>query len=144
MADSENKVYKGFLGRWQLISESCQYDQGEPPTEGSYEITDEDGVLHFTMIWTDACGENHRVTFSGLPDGSKQPFSGGDLADALSVTAVSERELRSSAFYQGKELMVAQRQLDETGQAMRITQVVRLPDGSQPANVSVYRRELMH
>ena len=144
MGESEEKVYKGFLGRWQLIPESCQYEQGEAPIEGSYEISDDNGVLHFTMSWRDASGESHQVSFSGVPDGSKQPFSGGELADALSVTAVSERELRSSAFYQGKELMVAQRQLDETGQAMRITQVVRLPDGSQPANVSVYRRELLH
>ena len=36
--------------------------------------------------------------------------------------------------------MIAQRQLDETGTAMRITQLVRFSDGSQAANVGVYRK----
>jgi hypothetical protein len=36
--------------------------------------------------------------------------------------------------------MVAQRQLGDSGDAMRTVQMVRLPDGTSPANVSVYRR----
>ena len=36
--------------------------------------------------------------------------------------------------------MVAQRQLDASGNAMRVTQVVRFADGTSAANVAVYRR----
>jgi len=39
--------------------------------------------------------------------------------------------------------MVAQRQLDDSGQAMRVTQLVRLADGEHLANVSVYRRRMV-
>ncbi len=38
--------------------------------------------------------------------------------------------------------MVAQRQLDDTGTAMRVTQLVRFPDGTHAANVSIYRKQV--
>ena len=53
---------------------------------------------------------------------------------------MSERELTSVATWRGKRRMVAQRQLDATGGAMRVTQVVFLPDGSHLANVAIYRK----
>lgn len=134
-------VYRGFLGRWQLIPESCRYEQGAPPASGVYRIdAGPDGALHFHVEWVDADGTPGSVTFSGVPDGKLVPIEGGVLADALSIEAVSARELNSYAYLEGRALMIAQRQLDETGQAMRITQVVRLPSGERPANVAVYRR----
>jgi hypothetical protein len=134
-------IYRAFLGRWQLIPESCRYEQGEPPTSGLYRIeAGSGGTLHFRAEWVDAEGRAGSVALSGVPDGQPVPFPGGALADALSIEAVSARELNSYAYLEGRALMIAQRQLDETGQAMRITQVVRLPNGERPANVAVYRR----
>jgi hypothetical protein len=136
-----DRIYRDFLGLWQLIPESCQYEQGDPPTSGLYRIEENlDGTLEFTAEWTDTDGKPESVSFAGFPDGTKMPFAGGELADALAVEAVSARELNSYAYLGGRELMVAQRQLDSTGQAMRVTQVVRLPNGESPGNVSVYRR----
>ncbi len=133
-------LYRDFLGLWQLIPQSCQYEQGDAPTAGSYRIEEgDDGVLVFTAEWTDADGKTDAVSLSGKPDGIKVPFE-GKLVDAFAVEAVSARELNSYAYFEGRELMIAQRQLDASGQAMRITQVVRLPGGHSPANVSVYRR----
>ncbi|MCR9160776.1 MAG: hypothetical protein ACE37F_03930 [Nannocystaceae bacterium] len=135
------RVYEDFLGLWQLIPESCQYEQGDPPKAGTYRIEEmPDGTLEFTATWTDAEGKEGSVSFSGFPDGTKMPFNAGDLADALAIEAVSARELNSYAYLDGRELMVAQRQLDATGQAMRITQIVRLPSGESPGNVAIYRR----
>ena len=133
--------YEPFLGTWILIPESCRYEQGEAPRAGRYLISLDGTDLVFRAEWTDALGKAQHVEFRGPPDGSKIPFAGGELADALAIDAVSERELNSYAYLRGVELMVAQRQLDSTGSAMRITQLVRLPDGTSPANVSVYRRE---
>ncbi|MBT8494396.1 MAG: hypothetical protein KJO07_15175 [Deltaproteobacteria bacterium] len=130
--------YSGFLGTWVLDPRSCQYQQGEPPQAGSYRISEVGDELRFQMQWVDADGEKHQVEFSGAPDGVRYPFKGGELADALAVTAVSERELSTSAFYQGREVMTAQRQLDDTGRAMRITQIVRFLDGTRLANVAIY------
>lgn len=133
-------LYQDFLGSWQLIVESCDYQQGDPPRSGSYEISEESERLVFKMRWIDAEGASHEMQFSGVPDGSQEPFAGGELADALCVESVSPRELNSVATFRGKRRMVAQRQLDETGMAMRVTQVIFLPDGSHLANVAVYRK----
>ena len=137
----ERPAYARFLGLWTLIPESCRYEQGLAPSSGSYRIEEASPeVVRFVARWTDARQQAHEVSFEGVADGSKIPFDGGELADALAIHAVSERELNSYAYLKGQELMVAQRQLDPTGKAMRITQLVRLPDGTSPANVAVYRR----
>lgn len=136
-----SRVYREFLGLWQLIPESCQYEQGDPPASGFYRIEEnKDGTLEFTAQWVDAAGKSDSVSFSGFPDGTKMPFAAGELADSLAIEAVSARELNSYAYLDGKELMVAQRQLDASGNAMRVTQIVRLPNGESPGNVAIYRR----
>ncbi len=133
-------AHAGFLGTWLLMPETCIYEQGAPPRAGSYRIEDEGEALRFTIAWTAADGSTHEVTFAGRPDGVAVPFAGGDAVDAMSITLVSPRDLRSAAFWRGQERMVAQRQLDARGDAMRVTQVVRFADGTRAANVAVYRR----
>ena len=137
---SDQPLYRSFLGTWELIPKSCVFEQSAPPRSGSLQIVETTEGLRFDMAWVDAEGDAQEASFGGVPDGEPRPFDGGELADAMSVTVVSERDLRSSAFHEGQELMVVQRQLDDTGQAMRVTQLVRLPDGSTPINVSIYRR----
>ncbi len=137
---SDVPIYRAFLGSWVLIPESCDYEQSAPPRSGTDHISETEDGLRFDMSWVDAFGEEQSASFSGIPDGQARPFDGGELADALSITAVSERDLRSAASIKGTELMVAQRQLDDSGQAMRVTQLVRLPDGTTPLNVSIYRK----
>lgn len=139
--NDKSRIYAAFLGAWTLIPESCRFEQGDPPISGSYYITDNDGRLTFLMDWVDAEGRSHQATLDGIPNGGKVPFNGGEIADALSIKAVSPRELNSSAYYKGQERMTAQRQLDDTGEGMRVIQVVRFPDGSRQANVSIYRKQ---
>lgn len=139
---TEASLYVDFLGTWRLIPESCDYEQGEAPRAGTYVIKERGGALVFDIDWTDAEGTTHSASFSGVPDGQPRPFAGGDLADALSVTAVSDRELCSSALWRGEELMVAQRQLDETKTAMRVVQLVRFRNGTEATNVAIYKRQL--
>lgn len=133
-------LYADFLGTWILDPKSCRYEQGEPPRAGSYRIEAREGRLFFTVDCIDAEGMEQNVSFSGVPDGRHESFAGGDLADALSVEAVSRRELTSAAHYRGVERMTAQRQLDEAGMAMRVLQLVRLPDGTRLLDTSVYRK----
>ncbi|MCA9670187.1 MAG: hypothetical protein KC503_31550 [Myxococcales bacterium] len=135
-------LYAGFIGTWVLIPESCQYEQGPPPRSGTYRIeASDDDQLDFFMDWIDHEGSARSASFGGKADGSRVPFPGGELADAFSIEPVSPRELNSRAFYRGVERMVAQRQLDEHGVAMRVTQLVRLPGGESLANVSIYRKK---
>lgn len=135
------RPWAGFLGTWILDPSSCRYEQGEPPRQGHYRIVElDDGALEFTVAWTDAAGTSDSVSFRAPPDGRRIALAEGKLIDALSVSAPSDRELNSSGWIGDREVMIAQRQLDDTGQAMRVTQLVRLPDGSRPANVAIYRR----
>ena len=140
-SDKPDLLWQGFLGLWVLDPDSCQYEQGDPPRAGSYRIEETpDGRLTFHMEWVDAAGEEHKASFTGTPNGEPEPFAGGELADAMSVTPVSARELNSAAYYKGQERMIASRQLDDTGGAMRLIQAVLLPDGAKPTNVSIYVR----
>ena len=129
-----------FLGTWVLMPETCVYEQWAPPRAGTYRIDAEGDALRFTIDWIAADGAAHHATFAGRPDGVAVPFAGGDAVDAMAITLASPRDLRSSASWRGVERMVAQRQLDASGQAMRVTQLVRFADGTHAANVAVYRR----
>ena len=133
-------VYAAFLGTWLLLPETCVYEQGAAPRAGTYRIEEDGELLRFTIDWVAADGTAHHATFAGRPDGVSVPFAGGDAVDAITITAVSPRDLRSSASWRGQERMVAQRQLDAGGNAMRVTQLVRFADGTSAANVAVYRR----
>ncbi len=134
------KMYADFLGIWDLDPESCDYEQSEPPSSGYYTIREDKGGLTFDMVWIDAGGESHAHSFTGMPDGRSQPFNGGDLADAISITAASPVALNSAAFYQGRQLMTATRILKDGGSVMEVRQSVLLPDGTQPTNFACYRR----
>jgi hypothetical protein len=134
-------VYESFLGTWILIPESCQYDQGAAPVWSRYVIGLNVGELVFTIDWMDEKNESHQVMFKGKPDGQEMAFDGGAIADAISVEAVSSRELTTSAFKNGHKVMVAQRQLDETGQAMRVIQVVYDDSGDKVTNIGVYQKQ---
>lgn len=138
--DKNRPIYSRFIGVWVLDTEACVYEQGDPPQSGTYKIIEQQQELVFRMQWVDADGETHDMSFRGKPDGVPVPFNGGDLADALAITAASEDRLNSSAFLKGRELMVATRTLSADGAAMHITQSVRLPDGTEPTNRSTYRR----
>ncbi len=135
-----NPLCEAFLGTWTLDPASCVYEQSEAPSEATHRIFVEDEKLVMTMHWTLSDGSEHQMQFSGIPNGEPMPFAGGELADALAIHALSKRELTTAAYWKGKELMVSQRQLDDTGSAMRVTQIVRFLDGTHASNVGVYRK----
>lgn len=133
-------MHSRFLGQWILDVDLCDYEQGEPPKSGSYRIEQKGDALVFHMSWVDAVDELNNMSFQGKPDGVPEPFDGGPLADALSITSPSEHRLDSFAFRDGEILMVATRRLSEDGLTMTIEQTVNLPDGTSPSNRSIYRK----
>lgn len=137
---SQQTDYSQFIGSWILIPESCVYEQGEAPQHGEYEISEAGKELRIVMRWIESSGETQEFSLVGKPDGQRHPFAVGKLVDEIQLECPSNRELTSRAYYQGELLMTAQRQLDDKFAAMRVTQVAYMPDGSRPANVSIYRR----
>ena len=134
-------IYKSFLGIWQLDTATCDYEQGEPPWSDRHQIAADGDELVIIMDWTDAAGDTHHASLRAKPDGSKIPFNGGPLADALQITAPSELELTSSAFRDGVELMTATRELEPDGMSFYLVQTVHLPDGTSPSNRATYIRQ---
>ena len=57
------KIFKQFLGKWSLIKGSCVYEQGAPPVDGHYQITQKTKDLLFQMVWLDNTGERHDFIF---------------------------------------------------------------------------------
>lgn len=136
-----SKPYELFLGEWQLDTNLCLYEQGEPPLSSTYLIREEGDELLFEMSWTDSDDETHQMVFRGVPDGELAPFNGGDLVDALSITAVSTHELNTAAAMKGVVLMSVIRRLSADGQQMAVMQEVKLPTGEVSTNKSVYLRK---
>ncbi|PCH81829.1 MAG: hypothetical protein COB90_03065 [Hyphomicrobiales bacterium] len=136
----DREKYLAFLGTWKLDAASCKYDQGDPPKAGTYRIEEDGDMLVFHMYWMDQSGEEHSVEFRGRPDGIPHPFRGGDLADALAVTTVSDWQLDSSAYLKGRELMVASRKLSKDLKSLYVSQTVKLRKDDEPTNHAIYRR----
>ncbi len=134
------EVCGGFFGVWNLDLSRSTFEQSEPPKSGVHIIELFEGHVIFHMAWVDAEGQDFEVKFAGIPDGQIREFPGGELADAMSVTAPSELELNTSAFLKGNELMTATRLLMDKGNEMLLTQTVHLPDDVTLQNKSLYVR----
>ena len=139
-----SKSYDLFLGEWVLHVQLCHFEQGDVPLAATYHIHDDGPDLIFDMSWTDQNNETHEMSLRGVPDGELAPFNGGDLVDALSITAVSSHELNSAAAMNGVVLMSVIRRLSPDGQQMAVLQEVKLPTGEISTNKSIYIRKQIH
>ena len=137
---ADDKIYSGFLGRWRLETAKSQFDQGAAPLAGELHIVEEADALAFHITQTDAEGETATLTFRGAPDGKRQPFNGGPLADEIGVTANSKSELDTIAYRKGEALMIAKRRLVNDGQGLVVTQTVKISEHEQPQNRLTYTR----
>ena len=138
------KIFKQFLGKWSLIKGSCVYEQGAPPVDGHYQITQKAKDLLFQMVWLDNTGERHDFIFKSRPDNLAMPFKGGDLADSLSSTIVSERELNTIAYKNGIKVMEVRRNLSNSYNQMTISQTVFVSEKDKPTNWSSYSKVIIH
>jgi len=139
-----SKPYDLFLDEWVLVTELCDYEQGEVPVAATYHIRDDGGDLIFDMSWETPDNETHQMALRGKPDGKLAPFNGGDLVDALSISVVSTHEVNSAAAMNGVVLMSVIRRLSPDGQQMAVLQEVKLPNGEISRNKSIYSRKHVH
>ena len=137
-------LFKKFVGKWALLKGSCLYEQGLPPIDGQYQITYKTRDLIFEMVWLDNTGERHEFIFKSRPDGLAIPFMGGDLADSLSTTIVSERELNTIAYKNGIKVMEVRRNLSNSLNQMTISQTVFVSEKDKPTNWSSYSKVIVH
>lgn len=129
-----------FLGAWELLPESSEYELGDPPAEGLYTISSDGDRYHFEIAWKTAAGRHFETGFSGIPDGRPYAYEDPQVADALSLTRVDESTLDSESFRGEVRLAHARRVLMEDGRMMRVSQSGQAPDGETFQNISYYRK----
>jgi hypothetical protein len=112
--------------------------------DGHYQITQKTKDLLFQMVWLDNTGERHDFIFKSRPDNLAMPFKGGDLADSLSSTIVSERELNTIAYKNGIKVMEVRRNLSNSYNQMTISQTVFVSEKDKPTNWSSYSKVIIH
>jgi len=129
-----------YLGRWILDLDESEFDQGEAPAGGTYEITREGDILSFRVGWTDAEGRVEAVSFAGRADGRSMPLRQSGLADGFRHFLDDEGALVTEASKDGVVLMTARRSLIEGQSMMMIEQTVNVPGTGPVSNSAVYRR----
>jgi hypothetical protein len=128
-----------FAGRWELIPELCQYQEGHVPPSCTYSISLQDGHADFDLSWTDKDGKDHHVRFGGPVDGSIVPHKAGHISE-LSVSRVDERTLDSSAYADGHEVSYSRRSASADGALLSVQLVTGHADADSTRNFQVYRR----
>jgi len=129
-----------FVGKWKLDPTQNNYELGEPPQSGTYQIEPKDDGYLITMAWVTSDGQEMKMSYEGTPDGVEYAYENPAIADVMSMTRVDEHTLDSAAFKGGMRIAYARRQLSKDLKTMTVTQSGLKPDGVEFNNVSVYRR----
>ncbi|MCB0032531.1 MAG: hypothetical protein KDE51_00810 [Anaerolineales bacterium] len=127
-----------FLGLWTL--ESGDYELGQPPQEGTYEISMlEDNKVNFAMNWTDQAGETHSMSYAEIADGEVHAYENQAIADEISLTLESDTVLNSVARKEGAVVLTAVRELVSDNK-MKVVMSGMLPDGRPYHNIAFYKK----
>lgn len=130
-----------FLGKWILVPEESEFDQGQPPLAGSCQIGREDDLITFKMEWTDADGTPQQAAFAGRPDGLNVPLDQSGLVESFCLYFSDDGALISEAKRGGEVIMSAKRTITDGGTVLDIEQTVHVPGDGPVTNSSIYRRE---
>ena len=63
------KLYRRFIGHWELDPASCDYKQGDPPKTGTYVIREDGDDLIFPTTFFPPANCWARLTVRGIGNG---------------------------------------------------------------------------
>jgi hypothetical protein len=129
-----------YAGTWILAPELCLYQEGEPPTRGTYTIVQRGAAVEVSIDWTARDGGSHTISFGGPVDGSPQPIA-GQPGTELVFAAISPQVLDSTVKSGARVLAYARRCASSDGQLLSTVQEGHRADGSAYRNFQVYRRQ---
>jgi hypothetical protein len=130
-----------FVGVWELLPDRSKYQFGYPPRSGLYSIRRENDEYHITMEWVSSEGEEHNMSYVGIPDGVDYAYANPAIADTVSMTRVDSQILDSTTKKDGKVFAHARRVLSADQKTMTVIQSSFTPHGRAYSNASVYRRQ---
>ncbi|SPF81072.1 hypothetical protein [Pseudoprimorskyibacter insulae] len=125
------------IGTWVLIPELCHYSKGHPPDAGRYEIGMIDGRFVF-VIQSEKDGQPVRSDFSAPANGEAEETHIPGLTH-VSVQAVDDATLDSSAFAGDRRMAYARRRVSPDGQLLSVFMENNLPSGAVQI-YQVYKR----
>ncbi|MEM8862715.1 MAG: hypothetical protein AAGD96_30770 [Chloroflexota bacterium] len=128
-----------YLGKWIMDTSRSNYQLGDPPQKGTYDIIQEDDRLVFLMDWVDQAGDQKQMSFSEICDGEFHPYHNSPAVDEIQLQLMDGPILQSLAKKDGIIIMEAQREL-LSEQLMKVTMGGPLPDGSSYQNISFYEK----
>lgn len=137
---SEMTASDPFVGRWRLLPQESAYTAGTPPRSGVYVIETTQVGYRFSARWTDEEGQDHRVSFEGIPDGQPYAYAESPMADTLTVARVGDRQLDTTVHKGGESITHTARNLSPDGHRLTIIQSGPLPEGGRFTNRAVYER----
>ncbi len=135
MVDHDNL----FVGRWALIPELCQYQDGTPPPHCVYEIAMQSDCADITLHWTDKDGKSHSLKYGGPADGSVVPFKSGHVSE-MSFSKQDAHTLDSSSYAEGREVNYARRKASSDGELLSVQIVTRHNGDAATRNFQIFRR----
>lgn len=129
-----------FLGKWTLEQDQSNYELGQPPQKGTYEISLlGDSKVQFGMNWTDQAGQTHSMSYAEVADGQVHAYDKQAIADEICLALESDTVLKSVAWKEGVVVLTAVREL-LTDNKMKVVMSGTLPDGRQYSNVAFYKK----
>jgi hypothetical protein len=130
-----------FIGVWRLVPEASNYEYGDPPSRGRYDVAAEGAGYKITMNWTTSAGQVHQMSYNATPDGVAYPYEDPTVAETVSMTRVDWRTLDSESRKGGNVIAHARRVLSADENEMGVTQSGKTADGRDFSNFALYRRE---
>lgn len=133
-----------FLGTWELDPAQSEYELGEPPQRGTYQLIRENSAseeITVAMDWTDAAGKAFYLVYTMTPDGQEHAYADSVAVDAIQTTLLDARALETLSKKDGVVIARGLRELSDDGKTMRVIQTGKTPDGSMFTNVAVYWKQ---
>ena len=127
-----------FEGRWQLVPELCQYQDGHPPRSGQYDIQCNDTDVTCVTSWVDEHDKSHTLTYGGPMDGTVIALKGNKLE--ASFTRIDAYRLDSSSYFDGRETAYAHRKVSQDHSLMVVLMVHHHKEDRSTRNFQIYRR----
>ena len=129
-----------FLGKWKLLPGKSEYAKGNPPQKALYSFKKgPNKSLDVFIKWTDNEGNEFEVQYNIIPDGQRKKYDHPEIAEEVMSEFVSDHQLNSFAYKDGKTIGFTARRIDEEG-IMKVVQRFYTSDGNHFDTIQYYKK----
>jgi Protein of unknown function (DUF2452) len=132
-----------FLGSWQLFPEKGNYEHGERPKSGIYnlEAAAENKVLTITHNWTSIENNGYASRYAIIADGAIHECPRQDLADSVQLALIDSIQFNISFYKENQAILLVKHEILPNGY-LKVHQEGRDPEGKLYTNTEIYHRQM--